>query len=91
MTDVKMIEDLNRGRMAGIILDNLKPYLDRHRQVLIERMKGSYIMGKVDFPQMMAHLGSLVALDELEQEIKSNFLKGQRAAKELNSDDSKTH
>lgn len=86
MDRLKQMEDFRRGQTAQLILDNIAPYMKLQREKVLAKMKIYFGEGRSDTTFLLTGLAQLVALDDLEQELKYERNKGLRSAKEMNDE-----
>lgn len=75
---------INQGNTSKVILDRLSPRLEKQRVMIIDTMKGEYLSGQMTEARAFAHIASLIALDNLEMDMKQEVIAGERIAMENN-------
>jgi hypothetical protein len=87
MTDslesMKKLQQLNSGRTANVVLDNIKPELDALRSESIEKSKILFRTGDHQLAAYMACAAQLCSLDDLEAKLRQKINVGVRAAEAL--------
>ena len=83
MVDVSRLEQMNTGRVANVVLDNLRPELDALKREAIEKSKSLFRAGTHELAAYMSAAAQLVALEDLEIKLRQKINTGTRAAEEL--------
>lgn len=69
--------------MAEIAFGHFQGFLQRRREVLLQRIKSNFKVGKTDAVTLSSGLAALFELDDLEAEIKASITRANKVSKEL--------
>lgn len=84
--EIEKLEQANQGRVATLVSNHLKPYLDQHRKHVIDELKTDFRSGKSDHLSLLTKVSSLCVLDDLENRLKQHINRGETVSKELEQD-----
>ena len=85
----KEIELAQRSRMAGVLLGELGPYLNRIHDASLSRLKSLYRGGELDVLKANSLVAEMCAIENLEQSLRADILSGQKHEKEIVNGNSK--
>ncbi len=77
------LEYVNKSRTADLLMTSLRPFMDKQRGDIISQMKSCYRAGTLTEQKSLSYAASLCVLDDLENQMKQTYLKGQKISKEL--------
>ncbi len=80
----KQLSRMNEARLAEHLLDQMGPSLEQKKAEVITRMKASFRNGGEDLKtQLLCDTAVLVALDDIEDELRAKIRRGRTAQKEI--------
>jgi hypothetical protein len=79
----KNAEKVAASRLATVMFEHIKPFLDNREQSALIRLKNLYRTGNFDEKKMWAFVGELCTVDDLKQEFQQTIVAGQEPEGDL--------
>lgn len=86
MSELRLMK-VAEAQMSQAMLERLQPFMDRQEKSIIGLMKAQYRAGDMDGGKIFAKLGELVALENLQNQLKAKINQGARAQKETHENE----
>ena len=61
----KQMSDLNKAKIAGMLIDNLSSYVENRKKIYLEMLKSDFRSGKHDLNKYISMISAFCSLDDL--------------------------
>lgn len=79
----KKLQVINDGRLASLAENQISGLISEWKSKKMRMLTTAFRQGMIDHPTMMAYLGGIAALEDMEIEMRKRIERGENAASDL--------